>query len=104
MYKRQAQSELQFCANAFADKLAYSDIARAVNNDCLLYTSTPAFADQEPPLPTSSATKTILTAAHWGPMLVETDGENVLSSRGALALSLIHIFMSPGSRSAGQNA
>jgi len=46
---------------------------------------TPAFADQEPPLPTSSATKTILTAAHWGPMLVETDGENVLSSRGALA-------------------
>jgi hypothetical protein len=28
--------------------------------------------------------KTILTAAHWGPMLVETDGENVLSSRGAL--------------------
>ena len=39
---------------------------------------TPAFADQEPPLPTSSATKTILTAAHWGPMLVETDGENVL--------------------------
>ncbi|HCF8399393.1 TPA: molybdopterin-dependent oxidoreductase [Klebsiella pneumoniae] len=36
-------------------------------------------------MPTSSATKTILTAAHWGPMLVETDGENVLSSRGALA-------------------
>ncbi|MBC2873040.1 hypothetical protein H7U18_15085 [Klebsiella pneumoniae] len=34
-------------------------------------------------MPTSSATKTILTAAHWGPMLVETDGENVLSSRGA---------------------
>lgn len=30
------------------------------------------------------STKTILTAAHWGPMLVETDGENVLSSRGAL--------------------
>ncbi|HBT4730606.1 TPA: ankyrin repeat domain-containing protein [Klebsiella quasipneumoniae subsp. similipneumoniae] len=28
-----AQSELQFCANAFADKLAYSDIARAVNSD-----------------------------------------------------------------------
>ncbi|CDL23362.1 hypothetical protein [Klebsiella pneumoniae IS53] len=26
-------------------------------------------------MPTSSATKTILTAAHWGPMLVETDGE-----------------------------
>lgn len=35
-------------------------------------------------MPTSSATKTILTAAHWGPMLVETDGENVISSRGAL--------------------
>ncbi|QQE39971.1 molybdopterin guanine dinucleotide-containing S/N-oxide reductase [Enterobacter asburiae] len=32
----------------------------------------------------STSTKTILTAAHWGPMLVETDGENVLSSRGAL--------------------
>ncbi|MTD37391.1 molybdopterin guanine dinucleotide-containing S/N-oxide reductase [Erwinia sp. CPCC 100877] len=29
----------------------------------------------------------ILTAAHWGPMLVETDGERVLSSRGALASS-----------------
>jgi len=28
-----AQSELQFCASTFADKLAYSDIARAVNND-----------------------------------------------------------------------
>lgn len=39
---------------------------------------------REPALPTSSATKTILTAAHWGPMLVETDGENVISSRGAL--------------------
>lgn len=32
----------------------------------------------------NSATKTILTAAHWGPILVETDGEKVLSSRGAL--------------------
>jgi len=32
----------------------------------------------------NSATKTVLTAAHWGPMLVETDGEKVLSSRGAL--------------------
>ncbi|EMO0474004.1 molybdopterin guanine dinucleotide-containing S/N-oxide reductase [Pluralibacter gergoviae] len=32
----------------------------------------------------SSTTKTVLTAAHWGPMLVETDGERVLSSRGAL--------------------
>lgn len=32
----------------------------------------------------TTATKTILTAAHWGPMLVETDGDNVLSSRGAL--------------------
>ncbi len=29
-------------------------------------------------MPTSSATKTILTAAHWVPMLVETDGQNVL--------------------------
>ncbi|EMH4164796.1 molybdopterin guanine dinucleotide-containing S/N-oxide reductase [Pluralibacter gergoviae] len=33
----------------------------------------------------SSTTKTILTAAHWGPMLVETDGERVFSSRSALA-------------------
>lgn len=32
----------------------------------------------------NSAIKTILTAAHWGPMLVDTDGENVLASRGAL--------------------
>ncbi|MGP3593752.1 molybdopterin guanine dinucleotide-containing S/N-oxide reductase [Vagococcus sp. WN89Y] len=32
----------------------------------------------------NSATKTVLTAAHWGPILVETDGEKVLSSRGAL--------------------
>ncbi|MEX9254892.1 molybdopterin guanine dinucleotide-containing S/N-oxide reductase [Pseudenterobacter timonensis] len=32
----------------------------------------------------TTATKTILTAAHWGPMLVETAGDNVLSSRGAL--------------------
>ncbi|MGM3310549.1 hypothetical protein ACS136_03915, partial [Enterobacter hormaechei subsp. steigerwaltii] len=32
----------------------------------------------------STSTKTILTAAHWGPMLVETDGDTVLSSRGAL--------------------
>jgi hypothetical protein len=32
----------------------------------------------------NSAVKTVLTAAHWGPMLVETDGETVLSSRGAL--------------------
>jgi len=32
----------------------------------------------------TTSIKTILTAAHWGPMLVETDGENVLSSRGAL--------------------
>ncbi|AMO46613.1 Biotin sulfoxide reductase BisC [Enterobacter sp. FY-07] len=30
------------------------------------------------------AIKTILTAAHWGPMLVDTDGEKVLASRGAL--------------------
>ena len=32
-----------------------------------------------------SAKKTVLTAAHWGPMLVETDGETVFSSRGALS-------------------
>ena len=32
----------------------------------------------------SSSSKPVLTAAHWGPMLVETDGERVLSSRGAL--------------------
>ena len=30
------------------------------------------------------AIKTVLTAAHWGPMLVDTDGEKVLASRGAL--------------------
>ena len=29
----------------------------------------------------------VLTAAHWGPILVETDGKNVLSSRGALPTS-----------------
>jgi len=28
--------------------------------------------------------KPVLTAAHWGPVLVETDGERVISSRGAL--------------------
>ncbi|MDF7679710.1 molybdopterin guanine dinucleotide-containing S/N-oxide reductase [Enterobacteriaceae bacterium ESL0689] len=33
----------------------------------------------------SSAKKTILTAAHWGPIWVETEGEHILSSRGALA-------------------
>lgn len=33
---------------------------------------------------TSSSSWSVLTAAHWGPMLVDTDGENVLSSRGAL--------------------
>lgn len=33
---------------------------------------------------TSATTKHILTAAHWGPMQVETDGERVLASRGAL--------------------
>ncbi|MEN0585607.1 MULTISPECIES: molybdopterin guanine dinucleotide-containing S/N-oxide reductase [unclassified Kosakonia] len=32
----------------------------------------------------NSAIKTVLTAAHWGPMLVDTDGEKVLASRGAL--------------------
>ena len=29
----------------------------------------------------------VLTAAHWGPILVETDGEKVLSSQGALPTS-----------------
>ncbi|MBN6045616.1 molybdopterin guanine dinucleotide-containing S/N-oxide reductase [Citrobacter sp. ku-bf4] len=29
----------------------------------------------------------VLTAAHWGPILVETDGKKVLSSRGALPTS-----------------
>ena len=29
----------------------------------------------------------VLTAAHWGPILVDTDGENVLASRGALLTS-----------------
>lgn len=33
---------------------------------------------------TTVATQQILTAAHWGPLHVETDGERVLSSRGAL--------------------
>ena len=33
----------------------------------------------------SPTNKQVLTAAHWGPMVVETDGENVLASRGALA-------------------
>ncbi|WP_255459293.1 molybdopterin guanine dinucleotide-containing S/N-oxide reductase [Buttiauxella sp. A111] len=32
----------------------------------------------------SSSNKKILTAAHWGPMLVETDGVRVISSTGAL--------------------
>ena len=32
----------------------------------------------------TAKTHTILTAAHWGPLLVETDGEAVISSRGAL--------------------
>lgn len=36
-------------------------------------------------MPHAIAKKTILTAAHWGPILVDTDGERVLSSRGVLA-------------------
>lgn len=32
----------------------------------------------------SPAHYSVLTAAHWGPILVETDGETVFSSRGAL--------------------
>jgi molybdopterin guanine dinucleotide-containing S/N-oxide reductases len=39
-------------------------------------------------------THTILTAAHWGPMLVETDGENVLSSRGALDTAFVNSLQS----------
>lgn len=41
-------------------------------------------------MPTSSATKTILTAAHWGPMWVETDGEHIFSSRGVLETPLVN--------------
>ncbi len=36
----------------------------------------------------SSSRYSVLTAAHWGPMLVETDGETVLSSRGALTTGM----------------
>ncbi|EFM2061954.1 biotin sulfoxide reductase [Escherichia coli] len=36
----------------------------------------------------SSSRYSVLTAAHWGPMLVETDGETVFSSRGALTTEL----------------
>ena len=36
----------------------------------------------------SSSRYSVLTAAHWGPMLVETDGETVFSSRGALATGM----------------
>ena len=42
----------------------------------------------------SATTKTILTAAHWGPMWVETDGEQVLSSRGALETSFTNSLQS----------
>lgn len=55
------------------------------NGDEKISVVTPASVNQEPVLANSSATKTILTAAHWGPMLVETDGDTVLASRGALS-------------------
>ncbi|MEB7714429.1 molybdopterin guanine dinucleotide-containing S/N-oxide reductase [Kluyvera cryocrescens] len=42
----------------------------------------------------SATTKTILTAAHWGPMWVETDGEQVLSSRGALKTTFTNSLQS----------
>ena len=35
----------------------------------------------------SPAHYSVLTAAHWGPILVDTDGETVFSSRGALPTS-----------------
>ena len=43
---------------------------------------------------TTAKTHTILTAAHWGPMLVETDGETVFSSRGALETSFVNSLQS----------
>ncbi|MEX3020438.1 molybdopterin guanine dinucleotide-containing S/N-oxide reductase [Kluyvera sp. STS39-E] len=42
----------------------------------------------------SSTTKTILTAAHWGPMWVETDGEQVIASRGAIETSFTNSLQS----------
>ena len=42
----------------------------------------------------SATTQTILTAAHWGPMWVETDGEQVLSSRGALKTTFTNSLQS----------
>ena len=42
----------------------------------------------------SATTKSILTAAHWGPMWVETDGEQVLSSRGALKTTFTNSLQS----------
>ncbi|UGS43023.1 Biotin sulfoxide reductase [Pseudocitrobacter corydidari] len=42
----------------------------------------------------TAKTHTILTAAHWGPMLVETDGETVFSSRGALKTSFVNSLQS----------
>ena len=43
---------------------------------------------------TPSSPYTVLTAAHWGPMLVDTDGEQVLSSRGALQTSFTNSLQS----------
>ncbi|RBP10129.1 biotin/methionine sulfoxide reductase [Pseudocitrobacter faecalis] len=42
----------------------------------------------------TAKTHTILTAAHWGPMLVETDGETVFSSRGALKTTFVNSLQS----------
>jgi len=57
-------------------------------------TATPASAIQEHTLANSSTTKTILTAAHWGPMWVETDGEQVIASRGAIETSFTNSLQS----------
>jgi biotin/methionine sulfoxide reductase len=56
--------------------------------------TTPASNTQEHALANTAKTHTILTAAHWGPMLVETDGETVYSSRGALETSFVNSLQS----------
>ncbi|BBT68954.1 MULTISPECIES: molybdopterin guanine dinucleotide-containing S/N-oxide reductase [Enterobacteriaceae] len=43
---------------------------------------------------TPSSPYTVLTAAHWGPILVDTDGEQVLASRGALQTSFTNSLQS----------
>ncbi|QIB92981.1 hypothetical protein G3273_00875 [Escherichia coli] len=50
----------------------------------------------------SSSRYSVLTAAHWGPMLVETDGETVFSSRGALATGMENSLAERGSRPGSQ--